>query len=308
MVRAQQQTDRVWRVGWLSPTPLATNVSVALFDAFRLKLNDLGYVEGRNLSLYVRRANDDFAQLPRLASELISLAPDVIVSLANSTTLALQRATSSIPIVMTGSSDPIGLGLVKSLAKPGGNITGLSTQGLDSTAKTLELLHVAVPNAKRIAVLASANPTQEGAFKEAYLAPGTLGLTIIPVTARMLDDLGDAFAKMHSESCDALFVLADPTNVNRRTVELANEWRLPAIYQGGYIVDIGGLLSYGPDFYEHFRQAAVYVDRILKGANPADLPVEQPTKFELEINLKTAKALGLTIPDSILARADKVLE
>ena len=308
VAHAQQQTDKVWRVGYLSPTS-ATNVGAALLDAFRLKLNDLGYVEGRNLGLYVRRANDDFAQLPSLASELVSLAPDVIVSSANIATLALQRATSSIPIVMARSIDPIGSGLVKSLAKPGGNITGLSTQGLDSTAKTLELLHVAFPSAKRIAFLMTANPGQEGIVKEAYVAAGTLGLTIIPVTALTLDDLGDAFAKMHSESCDALFVLAEPRiNANRRIVEFANEWRLPAIYQGGFIVDMGGLMSYGPDFHELFRQAAVYVDRILKGANPADLPVEQPTKFELEINLKTAKALGLTIPDSILARADKVIE
>jgi len=257
----------------------------------------------------VRRANDDFAQLPSLASELVSLAPHVIVSVSTVGTLALQRATSSIPIVMAASADPIGSGFVKSLAKPGGNITGLSQQALDSTAKTLELLHVAVPNAKRIAVLTSAIPQHEGMFKEAYLAAGTLGLTIIPVTARTLDDLGDAFAKMHSESCDALFVLADPrTTLNRRIVELANEWRLPAVYQGGFVVDMGGLFSYSPDYYESFRQAAVYVDRILKGADPADLPVEQPTKFELEINLKTAKALGLTIPDNILARADKIVE
>jgi putative tryptophan/tyrosine transport system substrate-binding protein len=201
------------------------------------------------------------------------------------------------------------MGFVKSLAKPGGNITGLSQQSVDSTAKTLELLHVAAPNAKRIAILTSANPSQEGMVKEAYGAAGTLGLTIIPVTARTLDDLGDAFVKMHSESCDALFVLADPRiNLNRRIIELANEWRSPAIYQGGFIVDMGGWLSYGPDYYESFRQAAVYVDKILKGANPADLPVEQPTKFELEINLKTSKLLGLTIPDSVLARADKVIE
>ena len=146
-------------------------------------------------------------------------------------------------------------------------------------------------------------------LKDAYVAAGTLGLTIIPVTALTLDDLGDAFAKMHSQSCDALFMLADPrTNLDRRIIELASEWRLPAIYQGGFIVDMGGLMSYGPDYHESFRQAAVYVDRILKGANPADMPVQQPTKFELEINLKTAKALGLTIPDSILARADEVIE
>ncbi len=305
-MHAQQQTDKVWRVGYLSPSS-ARNVTVALFDDFRLKLNDLGYVEGRNLSLYIRRANDDYAQLPSLASELVSLAPHVIVSSANVATLALQRATSSIPIVMATSSDPIASGLVKSLAKPRGNITGLSTQGLDSTAKTLELLHVAVPNAKRIAVLMSGNPGQENIVKEAYLAAGTLGLTIIPVTARTLDDLDDAFAKMHSESCDALFVLVDP-RTTRRKVELANELRLPAIYQTSYYVDMGGLLSYGPDYHESFQQAAVYVDKILKGANPADLPVQQPTKFELEINLNTSKLLGLTIPDSILARADKVIE
>ena len=143
--------------------------------------------------------------------------------------------------------------------------------------------------------------------KEVFVAAGILGLTIIPITARTLDDLGDAFVKMHAESCEALFVLIDP-RVDRRIVELANEWRLPAIYQSGDFVDMGGWLSYGPDFYEQFRKAAVYVDKILKGANPADLPVEQPTKFVLEINLKTSKLLGLTIPDSIVARADKVIE
>jgi putative ABC transport system substrate-binding protein len=210
---------------------------------------------------------------------------------------------------MATSVDPIGAGLVKSLAKPGGNITGLSSQGVDSTAKTFELLHVAFPNAKRIAVLMSYPPGQEGLVKEAYVAAGTLGLTIIPVTARTLDELGDAFAKMHSERCDALFVVADARiNLNRRIVELANEWRLPAIYQVSVHVDMGGLLSYGPDSHEEWRQAAVYVDRILKGANPADLPIEQPTKFELAINLKTSKLLGVAIPDSILARADKVIE
>jgi putative ABC transport system substrate-binding protein len=255
----------------------------------------------------VRRANDDYARLPGLASELVSLAPDVIVSAAANATLALQRATSSIPIVMASGNDPIGSGFVKSLAKPSGNITGLSGQSGELTAKTLELLHFAVPNAKRIAVLMSANPSHEGMIKEAYVAAGALGLTINPVTARTLDDLGDAFAKMHSENCDALFVFLDPP-VNRRIVEFANEWRLPAIYQLGDFVDMGGWLSYGADIHESFRQAAVYVDKILKGANPADLPVEQPTKFELEINLKTGKLLGLTIPDSILARADKVIE
>jgi putative ABC transport system substrate-binding protein len=306
LTHAQQQTDKVWRVGYLTASS-ATNTSVALLDDFRLKLKDLGYVEGRNLGLYVRRANDDFARLSGLASELVSLAPDVIVGNSTVATLALQRATSSIPIVMTASIDPIGLGLVKSLAKPGGNITGFSNQRFELTARTLELLHVAFPNAKRIAVLMSLYPGHEGMVKDAYLAAGALGLTIIPVMARTLDDLGAAFAKMPSENCDALFVLGDPRS-NQTFVEFANEWRLPAIYQNSVPVDVGGLMSYGPDFHEQLRQAAVYVDRILKGANPADLPVEQPTKFELAINLKTSKLLGLTIPDSIVARADKVIE
>jgi putative ABC transport system substrate-binding protein len=291
----------------LSPSSVTNGISVAVLDDFRLKLNDLGYVEGKNLGLYVRRANDDYTRLPALASELVSLAPDVIVSSTNITRLALQRATSSIPIVMASTSNPIGGGFVKSLAKPGANITGLSNQGAELTPKTLELLHGAFPNAKRIAVLMSDNPSHEGMLKDAYVAAGTVGMTIIPVTARTPEDLGDAFAKMHGENCDALFVLAEPQS-NLRTVALANEWRLPAIYQIGYFVDMGGLMSYGPDIHEQFRQAAVYVDRILKGANPADLPVEQPTKFELEINLKTSKLLGLTIPDSIVARADKVIE
>jgi putative ABC transport system substrate-binding protein len=198
--------------------------------------------------------------------------------------------------------------LVKSLAKPGSNVTGLSNQAFDSTAKTLEILHVALPNAKRIAALRSLNPAHEGMVKEAYVAARTLGLTIIPVAARTPDELDEAFGKIHSENCDALFVLGDARGYARRIVELANEWRLPAIYQIGDFVDMGGLLGYGRDFHEQFRQAAVYVDKILKGANPADLPVEQPTKFELEINLKTAKALGVIIPDSVLARADKVIE
>src|SRR5262249_40908735 len=187
------------------------------------------YVEGRNLDLYVRRANNDYARLPDLASELVSLAPHVIVSASTPGTLALQRATPSIPIVMAASTDPIGLGLVKSLAKPGGNITGLSNQSLDSAAKTLELLHVAFPNAKRIALLRSLNPGHEGMVKEAYIAARTLGLTIIPVMVRTADDLGDAFANMHSENCDALFVLLD-ARATPRIVELAKVWRLPTIY------------------------------------------------------------------------------
>jgi putative ABC transport system substrate-binding protein len=304
VTRAQQ--EKVWRVGYLTAAS-ADDGSVALFDAFRSKLQELGYVEGKNLRLDVRRAGGDYTRLPALAVELVSLAPDVIAGTSSPAIAALQRATSSIPIVMTSSNDPIGLGFVKSLAKPGGNITGLSNLSADFTAKSFELLHVAVPNAKRIAVLTSPNPLHEAVVKEAYSVAGTMGLTIIPVMARTPADLNDAFAAMHKETCDAVVVLSDP-RISRKIVELANEWRLPAIYQSGDFVDMGGLLTYSANLPEMFRRAAVYIDKILKGASPADLPVEQPTRLELQVNLKTAKALGLTIPDSILARADKVIE
>ena len=261
----------------------------------------------RNLRLDLRRAEGDYTRLPTLAVELVSLAPDVIAGTSSPATAALQRATSSIPIVMTAINDPIGLGFVKSLARPGGNITGLSNLSADFTAKSFELLHVAVPNAKRVAVLTSPNPLHEAVVTEAYTIAGAMGLTIVPVMARTPADLNDAFSAMNKETCDAVVVLSDP-RTSRKIVELANEWRLPAIYQATGFADMGGLLTYSANFPEMFQRAAVYVDKILRGASPADLPVEQPTRLELQVNLKTAKALGLTIPDSILVRADRVIE
>jgi putative ABC transport system substrate-binding protein len=304
---ARGQPSKVWRVGYLTPASADDEVSVALFDAFRLKLLDLGYVEGKNLRLDLRRAEGDYTRLPTLAVELVSLAPDVIAGTSSPATAALQRATSSIPIVMTAINDPIGLGFVKSLARPGGNITGLSNLSADFTAKSFELLHVAVPNAKRVAVLTSPNPLHEAVVTEAYTIAGAMGLTIVPVMARTPADLNDAFSAMNKETCDAVVVLSDP-RTSRKIVELANEWRLPAIYQATGFADMGGLLTYSANFPEMFQRAAVYVDKILRGASPADLPVEQPTRLELQVNLKTAKALGLTIPDSILVRADRVIE
>jgi putative ABC transport system substrate-binding protein len=305
-VARAQEGLKVWRIGYLSPSS-ATKPSVSFFDAFRIKLEELGYTEGKNLRLDVRRAEEDHARLPGLAAELVALRPDVIVASSTGAASALQRATSSIPIVMATSNDPIGNGLVRSLAKPGRNITGLSTFGFELTAKSLETLHVAVPNAKRIAVLMSPNVSHPSMLKEAYSAAETLGLTIIAVTAKTVPDLDDAFATMHREDCDALVVLSDG-RIIQKTVELANKWRLPAIYQNIDFVDMGGLLSYAPNLQEMYREAAVYVDKILRGDNPADLPVEQPTRLELQVNLKTARAIGLTIPDSVLARADRVVE
>jgi putative ABC transport system substrate-binding protein len=218
-----QQPEKVWRVGYLSPVA-ATKSSLALFDAFRSKLEELGYIEGKNLTLDVRRAEDDYARLPGLATELVALSPNVILASATDAVAALQRATSSIPIVMAASNDPIANGFVKSLAQPGGNITGLSTLGIQTAAKTLELLHVVVPSAKRIAILMSLNVNHESMVKEAYAAAETLGLAIIPVMARTPADLDDAFATMHKDRCDALFVLTDARS-DPKVVELADRWR-----------------------------------------------------------------------------------
>jgi putative ABC transport system substrate-binding protein len=301
------QAQKIWHVGFLSPHSQQDEGAVGNVKAFKEKLNELGYVEGKNLRLDTRLAEGDLTRLPALANELVSLAPDVIVGGNSASTAALQRATSSIPIVMGTTGDPIGLGFIKSLAKPGGNITGTTSQSAELTPKALELLHLAIPNAKRIAVLMSPAQQHKTMLQEAYVSAEPLGVTIIPVMARTGSDFDEAFATMNTEHCDALLVLADPRIV-RKLVELPDHWRLPAIYQATGFVDMGGLMSYSANTDELFRHVAVYVDKILRGAKPADLPVEQPTRLELQVNLKTAKALGITIPDNILARADKVIE
>ena len=300
-----QQASRVWRLGCLLPgaDSISTN---RFYDAFRLRLHELGYVEGRNLILDVKRAEGHLSRLPELATELVSLRPDALFVTTTPAVYALQRATLSIPIVMGPTGDPIKSGFVKSLAKPGGNITGLSLMSTDLAAKSLELLNIVAPNAKRIAALMSANPMHETLIKEVYTAAHTLGLTIVPVAAAHRSDLEDAFSTMRRENCDGLVVLTDP--VNASIPELAAKARLPAVYAFSDFVKIGGLLSYGPNMTDTFRRAADYVDKIFKGANPADLPVEQPTKFELVLNLRTAKSLGLTVPPMLLARADEVIE
>jgi len=302
-IPARGQPTKVWRVGYLSPA-LSPDKN---FETFRQQMKELGYVEGKNLMIEARYAEEDLTRLPALAAELVSLAPDVIVGSNSASTAALHKATSSIPIVMGTPGDPVGAGFIKSLARPGGNITGTTSQSAELTAKALELLHIAVPNAKRIAVLMSPAVQHQTMLKEADAAAGQLGLTITPVMARTPDDLDEAFATMRKEGCDALLVLADPRSV-RKLVELSEQSRLPTMYQSTGVVEMGGLISYSPDISELFRHVAIYVDKILRGANPADLPVEQPTHLVLEANLKAAKALGLTIPDSIIVRADKVIE
>jgi putative ABC transport system substrate-binding protein len=304
-----EQPSRIWRVGYLSPSPL-TDFTRALLEAFRLRLQELGYVEGRNLILDMRRADGNIARLPGLAAELVSLRPDVIVAVTGYAVAAARTATSAIPIVMMSVTDPVGSGFVKSLAKPGGNITGpSSTAGDFLTGKWLELLLLVVPGAKRIAVLRTHNPSHAAQVEEIQAAAQTSRLSIAPVTAIAPLDFEDAFEKFGTEKCDGLIVLQDPNVARYRTiVDLAAKTRLPAIYPLSVFVRMGGLLSYSLDFVESFRSGAVYVDKILKGAAPAELPVEQPTKFELSVNLRTAKALGVTIPESILVRADEIIE
>jgi putative tryptophan/tyrosine transport system substrate-binding protein len=298
-VSAQRQ--KVWRIGYLASGPLDGGLVV-----FRQQMVDQGYVEGKDFVLDTREAKGRFDILPGFAKEIIAEHPDVIVAEATPAIAAVQRETSTTPIVMSPSTDPIGSGFVKSFAHPGGNITGVANMFGDLTAKSLEILHLVVPNAKTIAVLMSSNPTHAPLFEVARTGAQRIGLTALPYVAATPADLERAFLEIKKANCEALYVLADP--YRPIIAELAVSAKLPSIYQYSLFVDIGGLMSYGPDVLGMFKRAAVYVDKIIKGANPADLPVEQPTKFEFVLNLKTAETLGLLIPESVVVLADKVIE
>jgi putative ABC transport system substrate-binding protein len=306
-----QQAAKIARIGYLATNPA---ISPHLREAFLQGLRDLGYVEGRNLVIEYRDAEGKVERLPALAAELVALKVDVIVALGTLAALAAKQATRTLPIVFSPAGDPVGSGLVTSLARPGGNVTGLSAFAPELVGKRLELLKQAVPGVSRVAVL-----WQPGAFgervemdtlKRVEVAARDLGVPLQFVEARGPADFDRAFSDMTRARAGALTVLASNmfNSERRRLVELAAEKRLPALYSARELVDAGGLMSYGANLAELNRRAAAYVDRILKGAKPADLPVEQPTKFELIINLKTANALGLTIPQSVLARADEVIQ
>jgi putative ABC transport system substrate-binding protein len=306
-VAVPAQQKRVWRVGYLDPG-FNSGADAALFEAFRQELSTLGYIEGKNLIIDSRAAEGKYDRLPALADELVVRSPDAIVAKATPAIAAAQRATSTIPIVMTPSTDPLGSGFVKSLARPGGNITGLSTMTPDFTTKSLEVLHTIIPRAKTIAVLMSANPAHPHLYELTSKAAQIIGLSTVPVMAATATatDLDRAFQDIGRANCDAVFVLADairPTILTLTATKL-----IPAVYQFREYVEVGGLASYGPSMLPIIRRSAQYVDIIFKGADPADLPVEQPTVFELVLNLKTAKALGLEIPPQLLARADEVIE
>jgi putative ABC transport system substrate-binding protein len=279
-------------------------------DAFRQGLRELGYVEGQNVMLESRSSTRRLDLLPGLAANLIHLGVDLIVAAGDPAVHAVESATRAIPIVMVGSADPLGSGFITSLARPGGNITGLSTLSPELSGKRLVLLREVLPGISRLAVLLNpADPAKTLDVRELQSAARALGLHLQTLEVRGPGDFEAAFARMTEERVEALMALGDPLTVTYRIqiVDLAARSRLPAIYDLREFVDAGGLMSYGPSLPELFRRAAAYVDKILKGAKPADLPLEQPTKFELAVNLKAAEALGLTIPPLFLFQADEVI-
>jgi putative ABC transport system substrate-binding protein len=300
-----QQPGKVPRIGLLAGGSLAS--SAPLVEAFRQGLRELGYVEGKNLIIEERYAEGQLERYPALAAELVRLKMDIIVCSGRPSTQAARQATSTIPIVMAAVGNPIGSGFVASLARPGGNVTGLTTIRKDLTGKRLELLTEAAPKISRVAVLWG--PPAASNFKETEVVAGSLGLELQSLEVRNSGDLEGAFRAATKERAQALVALRNPTifNERKRIAELAIKSRLPAIYDDKEFVDASGLMSYGTNQADLYRHVAVYVDKILKGSKPADLPVEQPMKFEFIVNLKTAKQIGLTIPPNVLARADKVI-
>ena len=306
-----QQAGKVPRIGFLGVTSPSDRPSH--LDAFRQRLRELGWVEGQNIVIDYRYAEGRVDRLPDLAAELVRLKVDLIVASAGTqAATAAKNATETIPIVMIYVRDPVGTGLIASLARPGGNVTGVSgSAGLELFAKQLELLKETVPKIRRVAILSNpANAYHQLAIREVNVAARSLGVQLQLLEARGPNEFDGAFAAMATERVGALLVLSDAIFSSHRTrlADLAARSRLPAAYGVRESVEAGGLMSYGPSFLDLYRRSAAYVDKILKGAKPADLPVEQPTKFELVINLKTAKALGLTVPDTLLARADEVIE
>ena len=304
-----QQPTKVWRIGYLHGA--ARTPDGAPPAALRQALQALGYVEGKDVTYVGRWAEAKRERLPGLAAELVDLKVDLIVTRGGPAAQAARQATTTIPIVISGAGDAVGTGLISSLAHPGGNITGISDQAAELSAKRLELLKDAVPKASRIAVLWNADDlAMTLRYREVERAARILRVTVQPLGVREPEDFDTAFAAMIRNRPDAFFLVTDAlTTLNRkRIIDFAAAHRIPAMYEFDFLVRDGGLMSYGWDLDDNLRRAAVYVDKILKGAKPGDLPVEQPTRFYLLINLKTAKALGLTIPPSLLQRADEVIQ
>ena len=303
-----QQAAKPPIIGYLSPNAASTEGQWTA--AFVLRLHELGWIEGSTVAIEYRWVEEHAERLSAFADELVRLKVSVIVTSATPPTIAAKRATSVVPIVAVAVGDPVGTGLVASLARPGGNVTGLSIQSVDAVSKQVELLRDVVPNLHRLAVFANeSNPMNRRQAEEVEAAAHALGLEVAPLDVRRADDIAPAFAAIDGRA-DALYVAADPLFFNNMPTisALALKARLPDMYSFREEVVAGGLLSYGASFPDLFRRAAELVDKILRGAKPADIPVEQPTKFDLVINLKTAKALGLTVPHNLLVLADEVIE
>jgi putative ABC transport system substrate-binding protein len=304
-----QQPRKIPHIGFQSS--VSANAVQSRLEAFRLGLRELGWVEGQSITIDYRLAEGRNDRLPGLAEELVRLKVDVIVTHGVVATLAARRATSVIPIVFASADDAVAAGLVASLARPGGNVTGLTVISPELSGKRLELLREVIPRMKRLAVLRNpTNPVSVPELKETQVAAQSLGLLIQSLEVTDPGGFAGAFSAMTREQAGALIVLSDAMFTGRhgQIVDHAAKSRLPAVYWTREFVDAGGLMSYGPNYADLYRRAATYVDKILKGAKPADLPVEQPTKFELFINLKTAKALRLTIPHSLLIRAERLIQ
>jgi putative ABC transport system substrate-binding protein len=304
-----QQAGKVWHVGFLIPRSRPASVDADYFGAFPKGMRELGYVEGKNLMIEWRTADGKYERLSGLAAELVQLKVDVIVAATVLSASAAQKATTTIPIVMVNVTDPVGSGLVTSLARPGGNITGLSNIAGEVSTKHLEILVSMVPKLSRVALLV--NPATELlTLKNIQAAAPRVGVKVLPLEAGNLQEIENAFSRMTRENAGAVIVTREPVFVQnaRQIAELAIKHRMPSAFGSREPVEAGGLFSYGSSNADAYQRAATYVDRILKGAKPAELPIEQPTKFELVINMKTAKVLGITIPQSVLVGVDRVIE
>jgi putative ABC transport system substrate-binding protein len=303
-----QQPKKVPRIGFL--TAASASSQTVRLEAFRRGLKDFGYFERKNITIDYRFAEGNLDRVPSLAAELVQLSVNIIVTGGGTSTRAAKEATLTIPIVMGFDNDPVGNGFVASLARPGGNVTGLSTLAPEISGKQMELLKEIVPKLLRVGVLGSSiAPGNSQALKEIKLAAGAFGVKLEYLEVRDPNDIETAFRAASKAHADAVLVLPSPITLSQRKqiADLATKSRLPAMYWATEFVDVGGLMSYSVSFIDLFQRAATYVDKILKGSKPADLPVEQPTKFELVINLKTAKQIGLTIPPNVLTRADRVI-
>jgi putative ABC transport system substrate-binding protein len=306
-----QHAATIPRIGLLFPTSLSDPRTPRFLEAFRQGLRELGYAEGQNIAIESRFAEGKWDQLPSLAAELVRLKVDVIVTYTTPATQAAKQATGTIPIVVAAVIDPVAAGLVASLAHPGGNITGLSQMVPELVGKQLEILKEVAPKISRVALLGNpANAGNTSQVRHAQNAARALGMRLQSLDARGPSEIESAFAAMTTERAGAVIILIDSTLIDHRTriADLAARRRLPMVSGTIETAEAGGLIAYGPSVRDMFRRAAAYVDKILKGAKPADLPIEQPTKFDLVINLRTARALGLTIPQSVLLRAYQVIQ